>query len=373
MEALRGLASVSVFIWHLSIAFAPSVSGIYSHEGGLIGTPFFFFMNGKAAVTFFFTLSGFVLTHKYFLTRDIHLISTGITKRYFRLALPVLIVVLASWFLFHFSFYHFSEAGALTNSSWLSNFGNAAFPENFQPTIGSAFSQGIYFAFFRGDNFYDTNLWTMNVELIGSIIVFLLAPLVIVMTRRNLIILIGILVVYYNVGLQSYICFLTGMLLAFLSAKQQLPKLNIYWKIFLILISLFLFSYTEPVGTYRFMNFDPVICSAAALTIYWHAIASLLLILVFISDGQPAKIFSGKSGAWLGSISFPLYLCHILVICSFSSWFLVWANNYSGNLYQAKLLTILVTLPAILIPVLLLRWIDKKWVRSLNQFFSRSQ
>jgi hypothetical protein len=43
------------------------------------------------------------------------------------------------------------------------------------PSFWDAFSQGAFYTFFRGDAYYDSSLWSMRYELIGSLLAFGLA------------------------------------------------------------------------------------------------------------------------------------------------------------------------------------------------------
>src|SRR5690349_7893397 len=112
LEALRGIASIIVMLYHYKLGFFPN-------ENIVDGTPAYFLVNGTASVMFFFTLSGFVLTIKYFKTEDLKVISTGSAKRYFRLLGPVFVTILICYLLFFFNLYFFERAGNISHSEWL--------------------------------------------------------------------------------------------------------------------------------------------------------------------------------------------------------------------------------------------------------------
>ena len=133
-------------------------------------------VNGPAAVTFFFVLSGFVLTRRYFKTGDVTIIARSAVKRWPRLAGPVLLTVLASWALFAAGLYCFQNAAGIIGSPWLEKFA-FAYDTPFIPSFRDALEQGAFFTLFRGDCYYDSSLWTMRYELIGSFMAFGLALL----------------------------------------------------------------------------------------------------------------------------------------------------------------------------------------------------
>src|SRR5262249_40456115 len=62
-------------------------------------------------------------------------------------------------------------------SLWLSEFG-AAYEVPFEPSFLESAWQGAFLTFFRGDYFYDSSLWTMRYEFIGSFVSFGLALLI---------------------------------------------------------------------------------------------------------------------------------------------------------------------------------------------------
>src|SRR4051812_17451513 len=100
LEALRGIAALIVAFTHFSEVF-PSTR--FAEPGSVLAI----FFNGRAAVIFFFVLSGFVLTHKYFEMRDPRLLAMGAIKRLPRLAGPILIMTLSVCLLLRLDGYHY--------------------------------------------------------------------------------------------------------------------------------------------------------------------------------------------------------------------------------------------------------------------------
>lgn len=69
LEGLRGLASITVLIWHIILGFYPELLGDYGGAvsgSGIRGHFWFGLVYGSAAVALFFVLSGYVLTLKFF-------------------------------------------------------------------------------------------------------------------------------------------------------------------------------------------------------------------------------------------------------------------------------------------------------------------
>lgn len=179
LECLRGCAALVVVAWHLLIGFAPLESGQFqtSVPDPIIGRLWFALFNGSAAVTFFFVLSGFVLPWSYYHSGDTRLVAHSLLKRWPRLAGACMVATVFSWALFKIGAYHFTQAGTLTGSPWLADFGYAGLPSGFSPSFWPSLAQGAWRTFFDGQSNLDSSLWTMRPEIVGSLAVLGAAPL----------------------------------------------------------------------------------------------------------------------------------------------------------------------------------------------------
>ena len=87
-------------------------------------------------------------------------------RRYFRLGVPVLGSVLFAYFVIRLGAASNDRIGEVTGSAWLAHFWR------FDPTFSAAIRNGVYGAMFSGSSEYVPVLWTMRVELLGSLLVF---------------------------------------------------------------------------------------------------------------------------------------------------------------------------------------------------------
>lgn len=140
LESLRGLAALIVFLGH----FVQVFGGYQWFAKNKIN----FLLNGTASVYLFFTLSGFVLSYKFW-TRYSNLeIIFSSFYRFFRLFFMVAIVGFFGWFLYHFGFLNTDKQISFI-----------------------IFLKESFFVFLNGQHF-DMVFWTMKYELFGSLILF---------------------------------------------------------------------------------------------------------------------------------------------------------------------------------------------------------
>lgn len=365
LETFRGFAALIVYFWHFSIGFLPDLTGFFHQgKGGIIGTPLFFLFNGTAAVVFFFVLSGFVLTQRYYQNDDLQILYQGAKKRYFRLLGPIALVVLISFWLYKLDYYFFSEAGSLSGSPWLSDFGFSGRGANLNFSLVEALKHGFYSVFILGKNDYNTSLWTITYEFFGSFLSFAVAPFLFRFNKKWRVPLIIVLIYFMN---PFYLSFVAGVALAYLRSKNQLPKINPKWIWPLCLLLIFMFGAYAPVNIYHFLNHVPRWPGKAQILNY--LLASVILLVLLLEDNRFTRSLSGKVGQFLGRVSFPLYLLQVPLMASFSSFFFV---HFYNKMIHGFLIALLFVLTTVLLFVT--SWgysfLDLAWVKFVNRVFS---
>jgi len=366
LEALRGIAAIIVVLNHSIVAFLPQYYGLGPIRAGgpqsLLGDLRYVFINGTAAVCLFFVLSGYVLTRRYCLSGDTGILLKGAVKRWPRLMGPVLVTVLISYALFYFHLYHFQQAGAASGSTWLSLFGNGFF-RFFAPALTvaqihlrGALEQGIFLVFFRGDVVFDSSLWTMRPEFLGSLIAFGAAPILLEARKSSKSITIGLaalIVVLLHFAAPNLEAFPIGTAMAVLLPRNAvLPRTIAYPA---ILVSLYLLGYpSQAVGAYTAFGWliaagmpatDPMILGAA------------LMICTVETFPPIRRLFSGRLPAALGQLSFPVYLLHVLVICSTGS------AVYLRHGAIPAIVTVFIVTTVAALPLV---WFNNFWVARVN-------
>lgn len=270
---------------------------------------FRFITDGGLAIYIFFVLSGFALSIKFVETRKVQGLARSATSRYFRLMIPIFGASLVA--------HGLMEAGLMTNlaaakvfhsENWLGTF------YNFHPTLPWLLEFSFYsvLADYNGLMSYGPALWTMPIEFVGSFLVLGYCALFGKRAAEGLYLIpliIGITLLTINVPIYS--CFVIGYALAELHAYARIRDNR----------------WVQGVATVIFAV--PVICSTWFRSDNEAVAVAQATLLVFAAAFSPVlrKFFSSRISEFMGSISFPLYLLHFAVICSFTSSLYLWLHG----------------------------------------------
>ena len=334
-----------------------------------IGSPIFAIFNGSAAVTIFFVLSGYVLSLKWSKPNALIIIIDTLIKRYFRLLPLVLLSVLISAILFYSNFYYFKDAANISNSVWLSN-PFWGLEQNAKPAIKDIFSVG-FLTFFTGNSSLNTPLWTMKYELYGSILVLSLSMLLIINKKfRNfaLFLLFIIAAIFYKNILEytrNYIFYIMPFLLGFTFTLFNLKelKINRYITVIMTLFAIYLIGFMFPIGSYSWIAKIDFL-SLPKLRLIGNVTAASLLLIIFASNNFISHSFTGKISQFLGFMSFPLYLVHIPIMCSFSALIYIYFAGTNFAVIMAGLTLMIISFPFIII----LGKLDASWLKILSKW-----
>ena len=375
LEAMRGLAAIIVLIHHVLLGFAPYISGLLPqarNANSFVGEWYFFLFNGTSSVTFFFTLSGFVLCWSYFNSGDKSNLLKAFFKRWPRLAGLVLITTLSSHLIFKLGLYYYEPASLISKSTWLLNFGCPApyctngWAIRFEPSFIDAFTQGLT-TFFTGSFSYNTNLWTMKLEFIGSIAVFLIAAFISLILSFNYLVTASIIFLIWALSVNPYLVpFIAGIFLSAILAKNK-TRVGFYSALAQMIIRVYLLSYLIPEKDFAWValiQYPSLIANNIRIII--NTIASVLIIFSIMTNDFIFNKLNGKLFSFLGKLSFPLYLVHTLVICSISSFSFITMHHYGYTDELVLIITFLITLLSSIIISLPLIYIDSFWLKKIN-------
>lgn len=368
LEGLRGLAAVIVALYHFLLAFyllaffgSGGDATLMQHtrfEDNLYGNPFMALLSGTFAVAIFFVLSGFVLSIKFFQTKEPSVIKSLAVKRYTRLMLPALASVLICYLLIKLGVSHTTQAAAVTQSGWL------AINWTFVPDLFVAIREGALGIFISGQSVYNNVLWTMTTEFIGSFLVFGFA-LLFAHSKHRWIVYGLLLIILFNTW---FIPFIIGMLFADLYSKGYLQQRKRGFTA-ILLVGIAIFCGGFPVGSTAntlYAVFElPATVGINNLVLYTTIGASIAVYAV-LTTAQIAKVFSMKYMRMLGRYTFSLYLVHIPVLFTLTTGLFLYFNHFMGY-NRAVAVAILCSLPV----VGLATWLFERYVDAPAVRFSR--
>ena len=334
IDGLRGWASLAVLIFHIFPCLI--FQGI---ENPILSKMSFF---GVRAVLIFFILSGFPLSigllkqQEREREREGCIVASKIISRYFRLAVPYLCASFIVFLLVKcgLSFYKYLPE-SLRFDWWTYAY------SNFNVSIKNLLSFSLHDIFFTQaflpsveytGVYYITNLWTMSVEFFGSLIVYIYF-LITSNSRSRCSVYILSIIVFYLLN-SYYIYFIAGIMFAefyLLDLSKLLPsnKLCKYYPYIFDVISITMLIFPASI-------------------IQDHRIYSICLVFAIMNSFIVKKLFECPLSGLLGKLSFSLYLIHIPIIISFSSYMLL---NYPGIVNSEKILFI--GLPTVVISIIL--------------------
>jgi peptidoglycan/LPS O-acetylase OafA/YrhL len=363
LEAVRGIAAVIVFVHHYIMAFAPALHGRYNPgDFALVRSPLFALVNGSASVVLFFVLSGFVLTQRAFKQQSVRPLVVSAVRRWPRLMLPVLVVNIFAGALYAYDLFYSQQAAPVTHSTLLTFL--YAPPKPAAP-IFDALKEGIYGTFLFNRFAYNNNLWTMYYEFFGSFMVFGIAAVGVTIRRLGIPAIILACIVAGRVDI-TFLPMLVGCLVAYLFSYYPLAKLPPKFVLIgLAAVTVILYGYdgySKPAGFYSFL--EPI--HGDRLRTVAHTVAGVLIITYVLYSPTARRVLSGQVALFLGRLSFPLYLTHLIVIASLSSWIAVQIVPQLGLAVSSVIL-----LPVTVGATLLVSWplmsLEKWWLTLLRR------
>jgi peptidoglycan/LPS O-acetylase OafA/YrhL len=294
LDGIRGWAALGVVCYHVfweTLFFrAPEMRNIVT--GALF--------DGGLAVSIFFVLSGEALSAPFFQGKGDAAIRALAIKRYTRLAIPVLGACALVWALAASGQMYFDKAAAFAGREhWLQGW------LDFPITLAGLIKYSLLEVFYLDRPAHEWNpfLWTMGVELDGSILVFaiLLFARDLKGVKPAMLLLAIILACAPCRATQNVSCFLVGVLFADFRARGGFATLGTADRQKLFAAALLGALLSAGAAAYG-GHHD-----------YKNLKAIAILFFVFAMPGASA-FFRAPVSQFLGKISFPLYLVQFPVI-----------------------------------------------------------
>jgi len=344
LDSARGIAALMVFGSHfIARTFQEKMNVHY----------FFFVFNGNDAVSFFFVLSGFVLSYKYIMLSAPLDIKKFYVSRVFRLFPAYFLIVLWSAL-----FAYRNELNPHTLKD-LFIFNNQEFWEE------------AFLLHFHNKFYYPG--WTLTLEMVGSFLMpFYIA---LALKNRKLIpwFIAAMLIIGNNLSF-SYL-FLFGVIAS--CYYQEITDVSFRqtkwfkYRYPLLIVSLFLFSIRQidavsPLGpSYKYL--------AAYLGIdffTYSGFACFVFLVAILHCKRAQQFLENKILVYLGKISYGVYLVHVVVINTVY----LYAEPYLSGPYPKRsfiLITLLVITAVVLVATILHYCVELPFMRMGKRITSR--
>lgn len=196
---------------------------------------------------------------------------------------------------------------------------------------------------------YLTVLWTIHYEIVGSILAYIVSFIVLDNKKRSWIYV--LLIIFF--AKTYYVLFIFGVILAdlYLNRKSIFERLNKPVISFvLIIMVIYLGGYPSGViptsGIYFWITKLPL---GMEPYLACHFLAGLVVVLLVLSSKPCQKLLALKPFQKLGNISFSMYLLHVVVICSLSSYLFLNLYKYTNRYLISTGITFIVSLIVILL------------------------
>ncbi|TVY17929.1 hypothetical protein LARI1_G004466 [Lachnellula arida] len=350
LDGLRGVASLLVVMHHSSWLWYPNLSkGWGSSPDNLwfVQLPFIriFYAAGSAMVAIFFVVSGFSRSYKPLgLIRTgrspelLDCLSSSVFRRQLRLVLPPaattfvsMLVTYAGWYGTGVDSRQPARPDSLAGNVFLWMRSVVELADPFRPVV----YPGPY------DPMYDTNLWTLPVELHGSMVIFLtLLGISKLRASLRLAMLVSIVLFLLCYAYTHLFLFLGGVLLAELhyrreerTSKLRTPAsqqpdstdherqwskgMKLFWilnfllAIFVCSMPLRIHGAKESLGYMTLASLiPPPYRSLYIEDQFWIFIAAFHLVFTLDNAKFLQPIFTSRFSQYLGKISFALYIIH---------------------------------------------------------------
>ncbi len=368
-DGLRGFAALNVVFAHFVAAFLPNLlhynyptvfkqmqnpSMLYE----IVQFPLISIIyNGHLAVIIFFVLSGYVLTISAF-NNNYEAIKKRLWGRYLRLNIPIICSLIFAYILLKYNLFYNIQASEISNSiGWLNSFYNKDI--SFSEFISLLFYKSIIL----GNSYLNPPLWTIKIELIGSL--FLLIFYIVksnINIKRDvimmLILFIFLYIMYHETSIYFYAMFIGSLLNYF---KVVSKKKVIAFLIIGIYFGAFQYnSYYNYLPNIVINNYEIFIKKD-----FYNTIGAIFIVISVINGGGKI-LFSSKLGLYLGKVSYSMYLLHMIVLCSLSSFIYISFPEISKMYLLLNLLTYL--LIVIFLSHIFTKYVDKLAINISHKF-----
>lgn len=327
LDSLRGLAAIVVFMCH-------AIGGVLSFKFlvKMDTSPLGFFLNGNAALMYFFVLSGFVLSLPFIDNKQPLNLTAFYTRRIFRIYPAFIAAILLAVVLKAFIFQQrvVQNAGVWFNQHWLWQWNAASVKELLRTLCLVHPAMDI--------NFIDPPIWSLVVEMKMSLI---LPFFILLVSRCNLAANLALLFILSCLEFNHHGAFANVFYLGVILAKYRHALIDLVKdgpmtiKILVLLCSIVLYNTGMQILSIQQSPYFRILCY------YIPSVGSCFIIVSVIASNRLTRFFEKRLFVFLGSITYSFYLMHFPVLYTISS---VMVNRFAYSLYVAVPLALLLTI-----------------------------
>lgn len=346
LDSLRGLACMIVVIVHTMMIVYPEIhKGLYSgvsinYNDLLLYPPFSILIAGHASVCLFYVLSGFVLSYRFMGADEMRWkLIEAIIKRPIRLGGVILAVMLPVYYTI------------VARPFWYS-------PDWSDPSLYINTVDRIFTSIFSYSMVcYNTPLWTINIELWGSFLVFSLCFLVGAWPKYIRMLALVTALIYFKDS--YYVAFIFGMIVV-----DFYKNWNYMWFVthkntisYCILLPAFLlFSYPHDLALSKQYLSDTTLIGSG-----YSMFGAILMFSFVMMNDKVKSMLEAKPLVFIGEISFSIYVIHYLVMTKYINASIV--NNFLvSSLGMNIYLAFVVTWAVVLCGITILAWLVDKHI-----------
>lgn len=360
LDGLRGLGALIVVLWHVAVVFFPAAAWGTPGPGQWVhGSPLWVMLSGTFAVCLFFILSGYVLTVGHFRAPSHSFLFKRMVGRPIRLGLPAAASTIAMWalYLLHPTVVADVTVPVLTATGGLDQV--SPLTMTYDTGARGLAANLFWLPWFQPPDFtrlYSGVLWTMYVELTGSLIAMTLTLILTRAPRRIVALAALTAALALFLTIPGYGIYFAMLLVGTAIAAAGPEKRE--WRGPAITVPLTMFALGVVAGAGMFTALEALTTSsfASGRTVVMAGGALLVFLAVVISSELTA-CFSIAPFRFLGRISFPLYLFHALVMAG-GCWLFLALGSDDPVLTKSWIAASFSVVASIIVAWAATRWID---------------
>ena len=346
LDGVRGAAALGVYIFHAMGCWTPLVAAWHSDEeqNNILQMPVLrtFFVSGGTAVSLFFALSGYVLTHKSLRwmregsTHQVYpAVASSMFRRGFRLYLPPILLTFCEMLATRFGFMPPLNFSFVPESSLVAQFLDWLLETNRLVNPICNFQRAM--RGFVTHPKYDAVVWTIPLEFYGSLVCYILLLMLTRMPSNG--VRMGVTAIFMgsSMGMGSWnlFCFSAGMLIADFNLSQEESDINpsprasrrgMIWTV--VFATAFYVAGFPTLGVgeaqlksmpgFEFLRaLTPMSLNMEDHARFWWSISGVALLLSISQLPRLKSLFETNFCQYIGKISFALYLVHEFCIILF--------------------------------------------------------